>query len=140
MKLKLTAKAIERLPAPHPSGKQQLIWDQTLTGFGVLVSGATNSKSYVVQRDVNGKTRRVTIGATNVKSLKEAEQEARRILGDMYRGIDPKSASRSSLKATLDNYLTINKSLRPKTVDNYRNLAERYLKDWENRPLKDITP
>ena len=35
-KLKLTARAIERLPAPDPSGKQTLYWDTELRGFGVL--------------------------------------------------------------------------------------------------------
>ena len=49
-KLKLTKRAIERLPAPHPSGRQVLYWDTELRGFGVLVSGTTNAKTYVVQR------------------------------------------------------------------------------------------
>jgi cellulase/cellobiase CelA1 len=53
-KIKLTKRAVERLPAPDPSGKQTLHWDTELRGFGVLVSGTTNGKSYVVQRDVNG--------------------------------------------------------------------------------------
>jgi len=140
MRCKLTAKEVDKLKAPTPNGKQQLVWDTELTGFGVLVSGATNSKSYVVQRDVRGKARRVTLAATNVIDLKEAKRRAQVELSKMYAGIDPRSVGRSSLKAVLDSYLTDNKSLRPRTADNYRKLAERYLKDWENRPLKDITP
>jgi hypothetical protein len=48
-------------------------WDSELKGFGVLVSGVTNSKTYVAKRRLpNGKKRRVTIEATNVLSLDRA--------------------------------------------------------------------
>ena len=40
--LKLTEKAIAKLKAPDPSGKQVLYWDTDLRGFGVRVSGTTN--------------------------------------------------------------------------------------------------
>src|SRR3954468_13873351 len=60
-RLKLTQRTIEKLPAPDPSGRQLLHWDTDLRGFGVLCSGKTNAKTYVVQRDLpNGRTRRVT--------------------------------------------------------------------------------
>ena len=96
MKLKLTKRAIERLPAPDPSGKQKLYWDDELRGFGVLISGATNAKTYVVQREVNRRTRRVTLGtvtefAAAGKSLEDARTEAAKLLLDMRAGKDPRS-------------------------------------------------
>ena len=58
-KLNLTERAITQMPAPDPSGKQVLYWDTTLRGFAVLVSGKTNQKTFVAQRDLpNGTTRR----------------------------------------------------------------------------------
>ena len=54
------ARAIARLPKPE-NGKQRLYWDDKLTGFGMLVSGKTGTRSFVVQREVNGHTRRVTL-------------------------------------------------------------------------------
>jgi hypothetical protein len=75
-RLKLTARAVEKLAAPDPSGKQVLHWDTELKGFGVLCSGVTNAKTYIVQRDINGKARRVTIGPCNVFSLDAARKEA----------------------------------------------------------------
>ncbi|MBY0429773.1 MAG: hypothetical protein K2Q10_01125 [Rhodospirillales bacterium] len=36
-----------------PPGKQVLHWDADLKGFGVLCSGKTAAKTYVVQRDIN---------------------------------------------------------------------------------------
>ena len=59
-KLNLTERAITQMPAPDPSGKQVLYWDTTLRGFAVLVSGKTNQKTFVAQRDLpNGTTRRL---------------------------------------------------------------------------------
>jgi hypothetical protein len=63
-KLKLTERAIAKLLAPDPSGKQVLHWDTELKGFAVLCSGTTNSKTFVVQRTLkDGRNRRVTVGA-----------------------------------------------------------------------------
>ena len=139
-KLKLTAKSVDKLKAPSPNGKQTLVWDSELRGFGVLVSGVSNGKTYVVQRDVNGQSRRVTVGPTNVLSLDEARQQAERVLADFYRGVDPKTAARGrlTLKAALDSYLTNNKRLRPNSIKDYRHSIERHLAGWLNRPLHEI--
>jgi hypothetical protein len=51
-KVKLSEKAISRMPAPDPSGKQTLYWDSELHGFGVLCSGVTNTRTYIAQRDL----------------------------------------------------------------------------------------
>jgi hypothetical protein len=46
---KLTEASVARLPAPDPSGRQMLHWDTALTGFGVLCSGVSGSRTYVVR-------------------------------------------------------------------------------------------
>jgi hypothetical protein len=43
--LKLTKGVAARLRAPDPSGKQKLVRDTELKGFGVLVSGVTNART-----------------------------------------------------------------------------------------------
>jgi site-specific recombinase XerD len=140
MKLKLTAHAVDKLKAPDPSGKQTLYWDEDLSGFGVLVSSVTSAKSYVVQADLKGgKTRRVTIGKTNVISLKQARNEAKAKLADMLLGVDPKAKNHSTLAAALSNYLETNKQLRPKSVLDYRHSIEGHLSKWLNLPLTSIT-
>ena len=37
MKIRLTQKAVAKLKAPTASGRQELVWDETLRGFGVLL-------------------------------------------------------------------------------------------------------
>ena len=96
-KLKLTARAIERLPAPDPSKKQKLYWDSELTGFGVLCSGTTATKTYIVQRDLSGgRTRRVTIAKTNVLDLEQATERAKGVLADFYKGSTRRPAGAAS--------------------------------------------
>ena len=141
-KLKLTTRTIEKLRAPDPSGQQQLYWDDTLRGFGVCVSGTTNSRNFIVQRDVNGHSRRVTVGACNVLSLEQARRQAESILADFYKGIDPKTptSSRLTLRAALANYLTTNRRLRPKSREDYQRNITLYLTAWLDKPLAAITP
>lgn len=141
-RLKLTSKTIARLPAPDPSGRQVLHWDTELRGFGVLCSGTTNSRTYVVQRDLpGGKTRRVTIAPTNVIELGEARRRAELALADLYKGVDPKVARRegTTLRGALDDYLAARKDLRAKSVRDYRLSIERYLSAWLDLPLREIT-
>ena len=142
-KIKMTKREVERLKAPDPSGRQTLYWDEEMRGFGILVSGKTNARSYVVQRDLpDGRTRRVTIGPVNVMELEEARGEATAVLAGMYRGIDPKAAraAGATLRQVLDAYLEARKDLRPGSRDAYRYDAEHYLACWLDTPLRDITP
>src|SRR5829696_5843930 len=107
-RIKLTQRVVEKLSAPDPSGRQVLHWDTELRGFGVLCSGKTNTKSYVVQRDLpNGRSRRVTVAPTNVLSLDEARRRAEAALADLYRGLDPKAPMKGAetLRQILEEYL-----------------------------------
>jgi Arm DNA-binding domain len=95
MKLHLTERTITKLPAPDPSGRQTLYWDSdhknALAGFAVLCSGATHSKTYIVQRTLpGGRNRRVTVGAVNGLSLEKARELAADILHQLRHGHDPK--------------------------------------------------
>jgi integrase len=142
MKTRLTAKAIAKLAAPDPNGKQQAYWDTELTGFGVVCSGVSKAKSFVVQHELSGRrTRRVTLGPCNVLSIEQARERARAVLADLYADKDPKTGRRGALtlRSTLETYLTARKDLRPKSRDNYRLNIEKYLTAWLDRPLREIT-
>lgn len=142
-RVKLTEKLVQKLRAPHPSGKQVAFWDQGLAGFGVICSGVTSARSYVVQRDLpGGKTRRVTIASADEMKLERAREEARGLLVDMRKGIDPKhrSAGSATLTQTLDAYIAKNSGLSARSREMYRHLVTRHLEAWRDRPLSSITP
>jgi hypothetical protein len=138
-RIKLDQKAVDRMKAPHPSGKQVMNFDRSTPGFGVRVSGSTNQKSYITQRDLpNGLTRRVTIGATGELTFEEAKQKAR----DVIHGIDPEAAKvgrgASTLEATLELYIDRH-PLSEKSKRDYRDMVHRHLGDWLKFSLPTIT-
>lgn len=139
-KLNLTEKIIARMPAPDPSGKQTLHWDSTIKGLAVICSGVSNSKTFIVQRDLpNGKTRRLTVGAVNALTLDQARRRAADLLDDLRRGIDPKTKTiDSTLRATLESYLAARKDLRPASIYVYRRI-EHNLKPWLDLPMRQIS-
>ncbi|WP_316205926.1 integrase family protein [Bradyrhizobium sp. SZCCHNR3058] len=141
----LTQRAVGKLVAPHPDGKQTIYWDDELRGFGVQCSGKTNQRLYIAQRDVNGKSRRVTLGTVTGLTLEEARRRAEDVLDDLRRGLDPKKKEKSyTLMEALTEYLgpkekkNEHPSLRPASVALYWQ-AERLLKPWLDRQLREIT-
>lgn len=146
-KVKLTKTAVAK--ATRIEGRQTLLWDTDLKGFGLLVSGKTNAKTYVVQRDIGGKTRRVTIGPANVMSVEDARSRAEQMLKLFYDGVDPKVAARAAadaertqgltLRQALDSLLTTRKTLSPKTVLDYKAAVNQYLSHWADKPIATIT-
>jgi integrase len=140
--IKLTEKSIARLPAPDPSGKQMLHWDSELKGFGVLCSGTSNAKSFIVQRALpDGTRRRVTIAKTNVIKLDEAVIQAKKLLATFYTGRDPKSLGRDNptLKSALSDYVAARADLKASSVAFYQDAVNRLLEPWLDLPLRTIT-
>ena len=139
-RIKLTQRSVARLVAPTPSGKQLVYWDNDLRGFGVLVSGRTTVKSFIVQRDLaGGKTRRVTIASVAELSLSDAREKARPLLVAMRGGKDPKAKASGTLQETADLYLQ-SVRLSPRSKETYEGLVRIHLAPLKDRPLGSITP
>jgi len=142
--MKLTRTKVEQLPAPHPSGKQKLFWDSEHTGLGVLCSGVSSRKTWVVQGKFNGRTKRVKVGPTDRYDPDEAWKKGRPILNDIEDGKDPKAERKREAEASvtvgevLEAYLT-QPRLSPRTVETYREIASRNLAPWLKRSLRSIT-
>jgi hypothetical protein len=72
-----------------PAGRDRVfLWDDALAGFGI---GAFQSgtKVYVAQYRQAGRSRRCTNGEYGPLTPDEARTEAKKLLGDVARGIDP---------------------------------------------------
>ena len=138
-RIKLTATVVKKLPAPDPSGRQVLYWDETKPGFAILVSGKTSTKSYIAQHNLpDGRTRRVTVAKVDQKSLDEARKLADEILYGLRKGDDPKKRSNvGTLSETLEQYLA-KRTLREPTKRVYGIAVERYLAPWRDLKLSLI--
>jgi integrase len=137
---KLTQKVVNKLGARR--GEQLLVWDRSLPSFGVLVSGRTNTKSYVVKGRVAGRSVRRKIARVDVMPLDAARAEARKTLLDFGAGIDPKAKAKKASAATLgaicEAYVS-RASLKPRTAASYREAVARYFADWREKPIGAIT-
>lgn len=123
--------------------RQRVYLDTELKGFGLCVGA--RAKTFFTQRDLNGKTVRVTIGRYGVFTVAQAREEAREVLVQMTKGVNPnreKERKRSALISfgeALTVHLSSNKRRAERTTSGYRYLADQYLADWLNRPLSGFT-
>lgn len=130
--MKLTASIVETVTCPE--GKQDATYfDDGLPGFGLRCRGS-GVRRYVVQYELNGHTRRITIGSPEVFGLDEARRIARTHLAKKALGHDPavekaeaRRAAKHTLGAVITDYLDVCQTrLRPSTMEHLR----RYLRDW----------
>ena len=139
--IKIIKGTVDRLA--HPPKGQKLFMDEALKGFGVLVG--TNTKTYVAQRDIGGRTVRVTLGRHGVITTAQAKREAEEAIGLMRRGINPNEQKRAAqgrsitLQDAADLYLQSNKPRAAKSIKGFRDAMRLPLKDWLAPPLAEIT-
>ncbi|MFZ0193994.1 MAG: Arm DNA-binding domain-containing protein, partial [Pseudolabrys sp.] len=95
---KLTAEFVETATS---NGKpREFYWDETLPGFGLMVTD-TGSSSFVIQyRNAYGVSRRLKINGG--KTLAQAKREAKAKLGEVAKGGDPMADKRQQRDASKD--------------------------------------
>ena len=138
-------KAFLQSLTPPPKGRDY--WHDTgVPGLLAQVT-PTGSISFAVQRRVNGRPVRVTLGRFPPMTVESARRLAHEHLASMAEGVNPNAEKRDAkaraltLGEVLDDYLSA-KSLKPKTQALYRWLVKDpagAFPDWKARPLATIT-
>lgn len=118
MRKKLTTKTIDAMPPAK--GKRYEMRDAVLPGLHIRVS-ATGGKVWYLATRVDGRMRRIKLGAYPVISLADARQRAQGILRDIALGTYAKSAPGSPETPTLGDII-------PQFIDRH---AKRHTKDWK---------
>lgn len=150
-KTKLTKTFVDSLPLSPD--KQVFYRDSDLIGFALRV---TSSKVYVVERRVgDGKSSvRVTVGRHGKITPEQAREKAQMLLAQMASGINPNDEKKKKIsdekdrtniekqkptvKEAFDNYFEL-KSLKPRSIEDYTIVRDKYLEDWHSIKLDEVS-
>lgn len=141
--MRITKSTVDKIEPPKDRD-QAFYRDHQLKGFAVRVT-ASGVKSFIVEKLINYKVRRITLGRYGELTVEQARKEAQKLLGKIATGVDP-IAEKQSAKASIVTlnevfhaYLNARKSLKPKTLYDYKNTMRIAFTDWKNKPLLTIT-
>lgn len=139
------------LTALRPGQKPVTYWDATVTGFCLLV-GVAGTKTFYVMTRVDGQRTRVKIGKAGARApggqtwtVANARRKAQEILGKAAAGdlaeAKPKRLSGPTLRQGLELHVTSMQRRRrsERSVQQIQDEVRRYLADWLDRPLVELT-
>lgn len=142
-RIRLSKRVVDSIPLRQEGESPQFYRDSELVGFGLKVT--SQNKVFIVERRVNGKPKRVTIGTYGAPWTPEnARNKAQQLLAEMAEGVLPTERRRQerqqavSLDEVFQQYIQV-RTLTPKTVTEYRRALELYLSDWKGNPVTAIT-
>ena len=117
----------KRIEAIEPSSKTQVFNDSKITGLHLRVYSSGKKVFYLYFRTQSGEQRRPKIGDATSISVETARNQARVILGEVSKGLDPVNHQRTS-NLSLRNFCKIfdekhlSKHVKPSTARTYRSL------------------
>lgn len=116
-----------------------------MIGFALRVASAS-VKSFVVEKIIGNKVRRITIGKySGALTTEQARIKAQILLGKIADGKDPIEEKQiaimheTTLGQVMQDYLKSRKSLKPKTLYDYNLIMNNVFTDWKNLPIMQIT-
>jgi integrase len=130
--MRLTNQTIADLHCP-PDRSELIVFDDAMPGFG-LRCRASGVRRWIVQYEMAGRTRRITLGSPEVFSLDEARRCARVELAKKALGRNPaqeraeeRAAAKQTFGSVVEQYLADRQGkVRPSTWAEY----QRYLRKW----------
>jgi len=146
--MRITKSFVDQTAPPsanaNGTGNQKIYRDSAIVGFGLRVTSA-GAKSFIVEKRIDGKSRRKTIGPYGPLTVEQARKQAMKFLGEVATGQDPIKEEKSNkakcatLLDAFENYLQARKDLKPYTIKDYTRSIDTSLKDWQHKALVDIT-
>lgn len=142
-----TKPQIETLPAPQP-GKRVIYHDTHKNAAGLQLRITSTGKTFFIQRRVDGKPERVTIGKFPDYSIENARKEAARLTALIAQGINPNTDARAlktetTFQELFDDFMMHRRNKRgaflsEKTKRSYRYDFGLYLGKWSGRKLSQF--
>jgi integrase len=140
--VRITKLVVDRV-TPPASG-QIFIRDAELHGFALRVT-AGGAKSFVLEKRVKGRLKRITIARYPALTAEQARKQAQKLIGRIVTGDDPLAEREQArlqgmtLHQVFTDYLADRRTLKDSTVYNYRRFMKVAFPDWQAKPLSTIT-
>lgn len=131
--------------APIPACGQTFIRDTDLKGFALRIT-ASGARSYIIEKRVEGRNRRYTLGRHGELTTVQARKLAQVRLGQIAMGIDPLAERRrqlrraTTLNACFKDFKKARSHLSEKTLYDYDRVLRVALNDWLTKPICRIKP
>ncbi|HWA18974.1 MAG TPA: tyrosine-type recombinase/integrase [Devosia sp.] len=138
MGVRLTEDSVAALPV---TGRDNIVFDTLEPGFGIRVTPA-GRKIFIAQARVAGRPRRIPIGRHGGMTVVKARAEARAMLEDMRKGVDPLAAraqrehelevNSTTVGDLADRWLAEHVRLKrkPRTIEDYERIVDKNIKPW----------
>ena len=141
MKTKINKGAVDG--AETPATGQAFIWDTEIKGYGLRVtSGGT--KTFIVQKRIGGKDRRVTLGRYPEITAEQARKLAMTHIGEIASGNNPIAAKATAevraktLREVIADYLDMG-TVKASTAKDLQGTLGIHCAAWMNKPVTKIT-
>lgn len=140
--MRLTKQQVDKIEVP--TSGQLFYRDDVLKGFALRVT-ESGARSFILEKRVAGKVKRITLGRYPDISVEQARKQAHKLLGKIATGINPIAERKASkqraitLQEALTDYLKVRKSMKASTKADYQKVIKSVFPDWLDRPLLDIT-
>ncbi len=137
---KLTKTVVDRMVPPAEG--QAFIRDAELKGFGLRVT-ASGTKTFIVEKRVKGRVRRISLGRYGELTAEQARKEAQKVLGQIATGLDPAVERRrarlrgKTLAEAFEDFLG-QRELKPRTRYEYTRLMATVFRDWQGKSIAEI--
>ncbi|GKS58184.1 integrase [Nitrospira sp.] len=137
--MKLTKKVIDAMKPPAMG--QVFVRDGELRGFALRVT--PGSKSFVLERSIHGRVRRLTLGRYGEITVEQARDLAKKKIGEIADGKDPaerrKLQRQSMTWGELETLYLERHGPNKKSIGNDITILEKHLASWRPRRLTSIT-
>ncbi|WP_292993183.1 integrase family protein [Nitrosomonas sp.] len=140
--LKITKSYVDRLDAP--ASGQAFARDAELKGFAVRIT-ASGAKSFILEKRIYGKVKRLTLGRYPELTVEQARKEAHKLLGHIAVGRNPsaekkyKALQGTTLEQAFSDFITVRKNLKARTLYDYQRVMKVVFADWQNKAMLDIS-
>lgn len=137
--MKLTKKSVDT--APHPAQGQTFLRDEALRGFALRIT--PGSKTFVLEREINGRVRRMSLGRYGPLTVEQARDLARVKIGEIATGQDPaddrQARRQSATFGELEQLYLERHAIHKKSASNDLIMFKLHLAGWRPRKLSTIT-